>query len=96
MKVTVLRDGAACDYGDWHVWAHLDEEHPLHSRTSFIVGIGATREEAIESAVGDLEACIESLQASSRSLPERSSSSEGSRRAAAESEAIISDHVRHR
>ena len=62
MKVTAIHEGES---GQWLVWAHLDEEHPLETVTSLVVGIGKTSDEAKASAVADLQACIEALQPAS-------------------------------
>jgi len=51
-----------CGTDDWSVWATTDGEHPIRGPHGFIVGIGATRDEAVASAVADLEAAVEELQ----------------------------------
>lgn len=47
----------------WFVWAHLDEQAPM-SPESFIIGVGATRDEAVAAALVALEQCCAELQVS--------------------------------
>jgi len=42
------------DDGDYEVWIHLEKDAPQAALTSFIVGIGRTREAALQHALGDL------------------------------------------
>lgn len=47
----------------WQVWISLDNDGGILQGEAFIIGIGATRDEAVAEAVADLEAQIEQLQA---------------------------------
>lgn len=51
-----------CGTNDWNVWVTTDGEHPIRGPFGFIVGGGATRDEAVAEAVKDLEVAIEELQ----------------------------------
>lgn len=57
VMITVLRDGS-----DWNVWIALDDGTTPPSGPSFIIGSGATRDEAVAEAVKDLEAATDQLQ----------------------------------
>lgn len=46
----------------WQVWISLENEHGIEQGEAFIIGSGATRDEAVAGAVADLEAQIEQLQ----------------------------------
>jgi hypothetical protein len=59
MSALTIRD----DNGDWQVWIALKKGNPTRMNESFIVGMGATRDEAVADAVKDLETCIDELQA---------------------------------
>lgn len=52
--ITILRDGPA----EWSVW--LKQKYGTTRR--FLIGYGATRNEAVDEAVKDLEAAIDQLQ----------------------------------
>ena len=47
--------------GKWQVWIGLGDGDPLFD-DGFIVGLGATRDEALAAAVADLEAVVAQLQ----------------------------------
>ena len=55
--ITVLRDG-----DDWDVWMNLDDGTTAPGGLSFVIGSGATRDEAVADAVKDLEAALDQLQ----------------------------------
>jgi len=55
--ITVTGEGT-----DWDVWINLDDGTTAPSGLSFIIGSGATHEEAVAAAVADLEAAIDQLQ----------------------------------
>lgn len=48
--------------GEWEVWLSLDDGTKAPAGLSFVIGVGATRDEAVADAVKDLEAKIQQLQ----------------------------------
>lgn len=48
---------------DWHVWIGLPNHTSVFDCYTFIIGTGATRDEAAADAVKALEGCLERLQA---------------------------------
>ena len=45
----------------WQVWIGLDDEDPIEG-PGFIIGLAATRDEAVAEAVADLQAAVATLQ----------------------------------
>ena len=58
-EIYVLQDN---DGDGWNVWIGLEGDMPAPQGFSFIIGSGATRDEALADAVKDLEAALEQLQ----------------------------------
>ncbi len=48
--------------GDWSVWISLPDHHPIRDPFGFIIGSGATRDEAVADAVKGLELLVDRLQ----------------------------------
>lgn len=49
-------------FNDWMVWIALERGDPTRLGMSFVIGGGATREEAIKDAQRDIDACSAELQ----------------------------------
>ena len=55
--ITIEHDDA------WQVWIGLDSDSPPPDGYSFIIGVGATRDDAVAEAIADLAVAIAQLQA---------------------------------
>ena len=62
MIITVSDPAESVTETEWHVWVQMEAGDPRRMGGSFIIGAGATRDEAVASAVQDLEAALEELQ----------------------------------
>lgn len=58
--------------GHFTVWITLPDHDPIQDAFGFVIGVGATRAEAVADAVVDLEAALEELQAAPGVIEERS------------------------
>lgn len=56
---------------DWNVWISLPDHDPVEDSYGFIVGSGSTRDDAVASAVRDLETLLERLQSPPGHIRER-------------------------
>ena len=67
MSMIVVREDQP---GDWQVWIGLDGDgDPSREGVGFVIGRGATRDEAVAAAVADLEAVVDQLQSEPGSRP---------------------------
>jgi hypothetical protein len=60
MKITILRPQPGHDV---EVWASLVDGNPLAMSESFIIGTGATVDQAVTAALGELDAARRELEA---------------------------------
>lgn len=47
----------------WNVWVSLPDHDPVNDPFGFVIGVGSTRDVAVEDAVAVLEDCCDRLQA---------------------------------